>query len=67
MDTIISKVAAFGMPELVLVIAMASTGLIGAAAITAGLAALGPFGIIRRYCNFRRNWSSLTRIIGLRF
>ena len=46
MDKIISKVAALGVPGLILVVAMAGTGLTGAAAITAGLAALGPLGIV---------------------
>ncbi|CEQ26513.1 Uncharacterised protein [[Clostridium] sordellii] len=46
MDKLISKLAGLGMPALILVIAMGTTGLTGAAAITAGLAALGPFGII---------------------
>lgn len=46
MDKLISKLAGLGVPALVLVVAMATTGLTGAAAITAGLAALGPFGII---------------------
>ena len=34
------------MPGLVLVVAISATGLVGAAAITAALAALGPGGII---------------------
>lgn len=46
MDKVISKIAALGVPGLVLVTAMGATGFTGAAAITAGLAALGPFGII---------------------
>lgn len=46
MDKLISKLVGLGVPALVLVIAMGTTGLAGAAAITAGLAALGPFGII---------------------
>lgn len=46
MDKLISKLVGLGVPALVLVIAMGSTGLAGAAAITAGLAALGPFGIL---------------------
>ena len=40
------KVAALGVPGLVLVVAISATGLVGAAAITAALAALGPGGII---------------------
>ena len=46
MDKLIEKLAALGVPALILVIVMGTTGLTGAAAITAGLAALGPFGII---------------------
>lgn len=46
MDKIISKVAALGVPGLILVATIAATGLTGAAAITAGLAALGPFGML---------------------
>jgi hypothetical protein len=43
MDELVKKIAAFGTPGLVLIIAMASTGLSGAAALTA---ALGPFGMM---------------------
>lgn len=46
MDKLISRLIGLGVPALVLVIVMGTTGLTGAAAITAGLAALGPFGII---------------------
>ena len=46
MEKIISKVAALGIPGLILVVAMAATGLSGAAALTAALAALGPGGMI---------------------
>lgn len=46
MDKIVSKVAALGVPGLVLVIAIGATGLAGGAAITAALAALGPGGMI---------------------
>jgi hypothetical protein len=46
MDELVKKIAAFGTPGLVLIIAMASTGLSGAAALTAALAALGPFGMM---------------------
>lgn len=46
MDKIISKITAFGVPALVLIIAIEATGLAGAAAITAALAALGPGGIV---------------------
>lgn len=46
MEKIISKVAALGIPGLILVVAMAATGFSGAAALTAALAALGPGGMI---------------------
>jgi len=46
MEKVVSKLAALGIPGLVLLVAMGATGLGGAAAITAALAALGPFGIL---------------------
>ncbi len=47
MDQIVDKIAALGVPGLVLLVAMAVTGWAGAAAITAALAMLGgPFGMI---------------------
>ena len=46
MDKIVAKVAALGVPGLVLIIAIGATGLAGGAAITAALAALGPGGMI---------------------
>lgn len=47
MDKIVDKIAALGVPGLVLVVAMAATGWAGAAAITAALAALGgPLGML---------------------
>jgi hypothetical protein len=46
MDKIVAKIAALGVPGLVLVIAISATGLAGGAAITAALAALGPGGMI---------------------
>lgn len=47
MDEIIKKVAALGLPGVILVITMAATGLTGAAAITAALAFLGgPAGML---------------------
>ena len=46
LDEIISKVAALGVPGLVLVVAISATGLAGAAAITAALSMLGPGGMI---------------------
>ena len=47
MERIISKIAAMGVPGLVLVLAMNATGYAGAAAITTALAALGgPVGML---------------------
>jgi len=46
MDEVVRKVAALGLPGVILLIAMATTGFTGAAAITAALAMLGPFGMI---------------------
>ena len=46
MDKIVAKIAALGVPGLVLIIAIGATGLAGGAAITAALAALGPGGMI---------------------
>lgn len=46
MEKVIGKIAGFGVPGLVLVIAINATGLAGAAALTASLAALGPGGMI---------------------
>ena len=46
MDKMIAKIAALGVPGLVLIIAIGATGLAGGAAITAALAALGPGGMI---------------------
>jgi len=46
LEKLISKVAALGVPGLMLVVAMAASGLTGAAAITAALAALGPGGML---------------------
>lgn len=46
MDKIVSKLAALGVPGLVLMIAVGATGYAGAAALTAALAALGPGGIV---------------------
>lgn len=41
MDQIVDKIAALGVPGLVLLVAMAFTGWAGAAALTTALAALG--------------------------
>jgi hypothetical protein len=46
MDEVVRKLAGIGLPVVVLLIAMASTGLAGAAAITAALAMLGPGGMV---------------------
>lgn len=47
MDQIISKVAALGVPGLILVVAVSVSGFAGAAAITSSLAFLGgPFGML---------------------
>ena len=46
MDTIVKKIAGIGVPGLVLLVALHLTGLVGAAAITTALAALGPGGMI---------------------
>lgn len=46
MDEIVAKLAGVGLPAVILLITMASTGLAGAAAITAALAMLGPGGMV---------------------
>lgn len=46
MDKITAKVAALGVPGLIMVVAMGATGRTGAAAITTALAALGPGGML---------------------
>ena len=47
MDSLIEKIAALGIPGLVLLITIKATGLYGAAAITTSLSVLGgPFGIL---------------------
>lgn len=45
MDEIIKKLAALGVPGIVLLTAMSATGYAGGAAMTSALAALGPFGM----------------------
>lgn len=46
-DELIGKISQLGIPALVLIVAIEITGLVGAAAITAGLASLGgPFGML---------------------
>lgn len=46
MEKVVSKIAALGVPGLILLTAISATGLSGAAAITSALAALGPFGML---------------------
>lgn len=46
LDGAASKIAALGVPGLVLLVATSATGYAGAAALTAALAALGPGGMI---------------------
>lgn len=46
MDELVRKAAALGFPAVVLMVVMGTTGLAGAAAITAALAMLGPGGMI---------------------
>ncbi|MEK0177945.1 hypothetical protein [Microcoleus anatoxicus] len=47
MDKLVGKAAALGLPAIILLIVMATTGLAGAAAITAALATLGgPAGML---------------------
>ncbi len=46
MDKIVSKIAALGVPGLVLTVAIGATGLAGGAAITTALVAIGPGGMI---------------------
>jgi hypothetical protein len=46
MDEFVRKSAGIGLPVVVLLITMATTGLTGAAVITAALALLGPGGMI---------------------
>ena len=46
MDKIVSKIAALGVPGLILMTAIGATGLYGAAAITVALSAIGPGGML---------------------
>lgn len=46
LDEIVSKLAAIGVPSLILLLTMTTTGLAGAAAMTASLALLGPGGML---------------------
>ena len=46
MEKVVSKIAALGVPGLILIIAMSATGLSGGAALTTALAAIGHFGML---------------------
>lgn len=46
MEKIVCKIAALGVPGLILITAIGATGLAGGAAITTALAAIGPGGMI---------------------
>ncbi|MGX7201598.1 hypothetical protein BCR22_08865 [Enterococcus plantarum] len=46
MDELLKKMAAFGVPGIVLVVAISVSGYAGGVAITVALASLGPFGMI---------------------
>lgn len=46
LDQVVAKIAALGVPGLVLLIAMTATGYTGAAALTTALVSLGPGGML---------------------
>lgn len=46
MDEVVRKIVSLGFPGVILLVAMATTGFTGAAAITAALAMLGPGGML---------------------
>ncbi|MEL6493940.1 MAG: hypothetical protein AAFQ41_02295 [Cyanobacteria bacterium J06623_7] len=46
MDELVRKIVSLGFPGVILLVAMATTGFTGAAAITAALAMLGPGGML---------------------
>ncbi|NDJ23280.1 hypothetical protein GS682_16895 [Nostoc sp. B(2019)] len=47
MDEVVKKIAALGLPGILLVIAISASGMVGGSAVVAALAGLGgPFGII---------------------
>lgn len=46
MDEFVERLAGIGIPALIFIIVMSTTGLAGAAAVTAALALLGPGGMI---------------------
>ena len=48
MDELVKKLAGFGIPAIILLVAMSATGLAGAAAFTAALAATPALKAVRR-------------------
>ncbi len=46
MDEFVRKAASIGLPMIILLITMSTTGLFGAAAVTTALAMLGPGGMV---------------------
>lgn len=46
MDELVKKLSGFGIPVIILLVFMNASGLTGAAALTAALAALGPGGMV---------------------
>lgn len=52
MEKIVSKIAALGVAGLILTYVVGTTGLVGAAALTSGLAAFGPGGMIGGIVSF---------------
>ncbi len=46
MDEFVERLAGIGVPAVIFLIVMSTTGLAGAAAVTTALATLGPFGMI---------------------
>ena len=46
MDWLVEKFTGFGVPALILLVAIDATGLYGAAAITLALSSIGPFGML---------------------
>ena len=46
MDKLVEKIASIGVPGLILLFVIGTNGLAGAAAITAGLAVIGPGGMV---------------------
>ncbi len=56
MDELIKKIMGFGVPGIILIIAMSLSGYAGAAALTVALASLGPFWYAGWHSIFRGNW-----------